>query len=125
MSGILLQQIKEKEVFVMKTRVITWQETMPDCLKEAADCLRRGGLVAFTTETVYGLGGDGMRPAVSGKIYAAKGRPSDNPPAATRRQRLPYANTGGGWRPPFHRQSFKNFVPTYFLQSINLHLYYF
>ena len=63
----------------MKTRVITWQETMPDCLKEAADCLRRGGLVAFPTETVYGLGGDGMRPAVSGKIYAAKGRPSDNP----------------------------------------------
>lgn len=41
--------------------------------------LRRGGLVAFPTETVYGLGGDALNPQSSRKIYAAKGRPSDNP----------------------------------------------
>lgn len=46
---------------------------------QAAEILRRGGLVAFPTETVYGLGGDALNPEASGKIYAAKGRPSDNP----------------------------------------------
>ncbi|MCR5685691.1 MAG: threonylcarbamoyl-AMP synthase [Lachnospiraceae bacterium] len=46
---------------------------------EAADILRNGGLVAFPTETVYGLGGDARNPEASAKIYAAKGRPSDNP----------------------------------------------
>ena len=48
-------------------------------LREAGDVLRRGGLVAFPTETVYGLGGDAFNPESSRKIYAAKGRPSDNP----------------------------------------------
>lgn len=48
-------------------------------LKAAADILRNGGLVAFPTETVYGLGGDGLREDAAKKIYAAKGRPSDNP----------------------------------------------
>lgn len=48
-------------------------------LKEAADILKKGGLVAFPTETVYGLGADGLNPEASKKIYAAKGRPSDNP----------------------------------------------
>lgn len=48
-------------------------------LKEAASILRKGGLVAFPTETVYGLGGDGLREDAAKKIYAAKGRPSDNP----------------------------------------------
>lgn len=46
---------------------------------EAGQILRRGGLVAFPTETVYGLGGDALNPASSMKIYTAKGRPSDNP----------------------------------------------
>ena len=50
-----------------------------DKIKEAAEILKQGGLVAFPTETVYGLGGDAKRPEVSKKIYAAKGRPSDNP----------------------------------------------
>ena len=45
----------------------------------AADILQRGGLVAFPTETVYGLGGDALDPSASMRIYAAKGRPSDNP----------------------------------------------
>lgn len=48
-------------------------------LQEAGEVLRRGGLVAFPTETVYGLGGDALNPESSRKIYAAKGRPSDNP----------------------------------------------
>lgn len=48
-------------------------------LRRAADVLRRGGLVVFPTETVYGLGGDATDAKASEKIYAAKGRPSDNP----------------------------------------------
>lgn len=48
-------------------------------LEEACRILQKGGLVAFPTETVYGLGGDAMHPEASAKIYAAKGRPSDNP----------------------------------------------
>ncbi len=51
----------------------------PSAIKKAADILRSGGLVAFPTETVYGLGADALNPEASGKIYAAKGRPSDNP----------------------------------------------
>lgn len=48
-------------------------------IEEAGSIIRTGGLVAFPTETVYGLGGDALNAASSGKIYAAKGRPSDNP----------------------------------------------
>ena len=48
-------------------------------LKEAAGLLRSGGLVAFPTETVYGLGGNALDEDAARKIYAAKGRPSDNP----------------------------------------------
>lgn len=48
-------------------------------LDEACELLKEGKLVAFPTETVYGLGGDALNPEASSKIYAAKGRPSDNP----------------------------------------------
>lgn len=48
-------------------------------LARAASLLRNGGLVVFPTETVYGLGGDATRDEAAKKIYAAKGRPSDNP----------------------------------------------
>ncbi|MBO4267633.1 MAG: threonylcarbamoyl-AMP synthase [Lachnospiraceae bacterium] len=48
-------------------------------MDEAGSIIRSGGLVAFPTETVYGLGGDALNPASSRKIYEAKGRPSDNP----------------------------------------------
>ena len=48
-------------------------------LGEAAGILRSGGLVAFPTETVYGLGGNALDEDAARKIYAAKGRPSDNP----------------------------------------------
>ena len=48
-------------------------------MDRAGSIIRRGGLVAFPTETVYGLGADALDPEASGKIYQAKGRPSDNP----------------------------------------------
>jgi len=55
------------------------EHLVPENLKEAAQIIRKGGLVAFPTETVYGLGGDAFDPTASKRIYAAKGRPSDNP----------------------------------------------
>lgn len=48
-------------------------------LDSAAETIRRGGTVIFPTETVYGLGADALSSGAVGKIYAAKGRPSDNP----------------------------------------------
>jgi|BioPla2DNA2_1021312.scaffolds.fasta_scaffold01024_25 L-threonylcarbamoyladenylate synthase len=50
-----------------------------DDIKTAVSILKNGGLVAFPTETVYGLGADALNPKASEKIYKAKGRPSDNP----------------------------------------------
>jgi len=50
-----------------------------DSLRRASETLKQGGLVVFPTETVYGLGGDATNPEAAKKIYAAKGRPSDNP----------------------------------------------
>ena len=48
-------------------------------MERAGKILRGGGLVAFPTETVYGLGADALNEEAAGKIYKAKGRPSDNP----------------------------------------------
>ena len=48
-------------------------------IQEAAALLRAGGLVAFPTETVYGLGADGLNPEAVARIYSAKGRPQTNP----------------------------------------------
>ena len=48
-------------------------------IKEAGEIIKKGGIVAFPTKTVYGLGGDALCAGSSQKIYAAKGRPSDNP----------------------------------------------
>lgn len=50
-----------------------------EALKEAAKVIRQGGTVVFPTETVYGLGADGLSAEAVKKIYKAKGRPSDNP----------------------------------------------
>ncbi len=50
-----------------------------EVIKEASDILHAGDMVAFPTETVYGLGADALDEMASKKIYAAKGRPSDNP----------------------------------------------
>ena len=54
-------------------------EACKDDLDEAGRIIREGGLVAFPTETVYGLGGNAFDKCASSKIYNAKGRPSDNP----------------------------------------------
>ena len=48
-------------------------------IEEAAEIIRKGGLVAFPTETVYGLGANALDPAAVAKIFEAKGRPVDNP----------------------------------------------
>ena len=48
-------------------------------IEKAGEILKRGGLVAFPTETVYGLGADALDENAAKKIYEAKGRPSDNP----------------------------------------------
>ena len=48
-------------------------------VERAAAVLRRGGLLGLPTETVYGLGANGLDPAAVGRIFAAKGRPQDNP----------------------------------------------
>ena len=54
-------------------------ENVPDTVSEAARRLAAGELVAFPTETVYGLGADAANPTAVAKIFAAKGRPSDHP----------------------------------------------
>ena len=58
---------------------ITDVNNQNDEICRAAALIRDGGIVVIPTETVYGLGGDGTNPLSSKKIYAAKGRPSDNP----------------------------------------------
>lgn len=65
----------------MDTKVFRIEEQHRDeaLIREAGEVIKAGGLVAFPTETVYGLGGDALNPASSKKIYEAKGRPSDNP----------------------------------------------
>ena len=52
---------------------------MADAVQDAAAILRRGGLVAFPTETVYGLGADAENPDAVARIFAAKGRPATHP----------------------------------------------
>lgn len=54
-------------------------ESTTENIEAAALIIRQGGLVAFPTETVYGLGADALNPEAVGRIYEAKGRPSDNP----------------------------------------------
>lgn len=58
----------------MKTKLFTTQQ-----IDEAAEIIRQGGLLAIPTETVYGLGANGLDPQAVEKIFQAKGRPQDNP----------------------------------------------
>ena len=69
-----VKRISKKEIY-MKTEIVKIDEEQID----QEEILKRGGLVAFPTETVYGLGGDALNENSSRLIYAAKGRPSDNP----------------------------------------------
>ena len=74
------RKLEEKEKAI---ETIWWKKGDPPgqdvIMAKAGQILKDGGLVAFPTETVYGLGGDAFNPDSSKKIYAAKGRPSDNP----------------------------------------------
>jgi len=65
----------------MHTELLTVdpEQPEPDRIERAAAILRRGGLVSFPTETVYGLGADALDSAAVEKIFTAKGRPSNNP----------------------------------------------
>src|ERR687883_765080 len=65
----------------MSARVLTVNSTAPEPepIARAAVVLRGGGLVAFPTETVYGLGANALDAAAVARIYEAKGRPSYNP----------------------------------------------
>ena len=65
----------------METFVSNYDINKPDqtIIEKAANILKKGGLVAFPTETVYGLGANGLDAVACKKIYEAKGRPSDNP----------------------------------------------
>jgi len=65
----------------MKTKLVELDPIKPDSqiLKRAGKILKNGGLVAFPTETVYGLGANGLDEEAARKTYLAKGRPSDNP----------------------------------------------
>jgi L-threonylcarbamoyladenylate synthase len=66
---------------VKETKLLSVSPTSPDpdSIKQAADLLRDGGLVAFPTETVYGLGADVLNLAAVKKVFEVKGRPPDNP----------------------------------------------
>ena len=68
-------------MMTMKTiqKVINEQDVDKEIIEQAGECLRLGGLVAFPTETVYGLGADALNQDAARKTYTAKGRPSDNP----------------------------------------------
>ena len=55
------------------------QPLSPETLDRAADSLRAGQLVAFATETIYGLGGDAANPLAVARIFETKGRPRFNP----------------------------------------------
>lgn len=69
-----------KETIVKKIEKKDLKELYQDGdIKLAADIIKNGGLVAFPTETVYGLGANALMEEAAKKIYAAKGRPSDNP----------------------------------------------
>lgn len=61
----------------METKIVSSSDSVG--LRAAAEIIRSGGLVAFPTETVYGLGANALREDAAAKVYAAKGRPSDNP----------------------------------------------
>ena len=65
----------------MRTEVLTVDRQKPEkeAIEKAAEVIQGGGLVAFPTETVYGLGADALSPDAVQRIFQAKGRPADNP----------------------------------------------
>ena len=85
-------------------------DVIKTAVEQAAEHIRAGELVAFPTETVYGLGADASNDAAVAKIFAAKGRPSDHPlivHLASSKQVLDYASS----LPPFAERLIKAFWP--------------
>ena len=70
-----------EETYITKTRYFQVDMLLPDSaiIEVAAETIRRGGLVAFPTETVYGLGANACDGAAVDKIFRAKGRPANDP----------------------------------------------
>jgi L-threonylcarbamoyladenylate synthase len=68
-----------RNFMTVNTLHVTAEAPEPDRIAHAARLLREGGLVAFPTETVYGLGAAALDPRAVARIYAAKGRPDYNP----------------------------------------------
>ena len=73
------------------------QKEIEDKISAAAKILREGGLVGIPTETVYGLGANGLDSAAVQRIFAVKGRPQDNP--------LILHVTGAQWLPRYCAES--------------------
>src|SRR4051794_10568595 len=78
---MLKDRVRARMALNMKTEVLAVNPDSPepDSIARAAKMIRRGELVAFPTETVYGLGADATNPEAVARIYEAKGRPAINP----------------------------------------------
>ncbi len=80
MSALFFYQERRETMRTVIEKIIEGEEIQnQQKIEAAAAILREGGLVAFPTETVYGLGADALNPLAAARIYQAKGRPSDNP----------------------------------------------
>jgi hypothetical protein len=88
-------RIMDKAAQMKQTVVLKVNAQQPDIKKiqAAADIIRKGGLVAFPTETVYGLGADALNPDAVLKLFEAKKRPLDNP-RSERKRRLQISRAG-------------------------------
>jgi len=71
--------LKRKLIMQTKLWLLDRKKDLDKQLQEAAELIKKGELVAFPTETVYGLGANGLNSEACRKIFAAKGRPADNP----------------------------------------------
>ena len=80
-NKLLERYNKRKVTDMIETEIVKVDKLNPDrnIIERAGRIIRKGGLVAFPTETVYGLGGNGLDDSAADKIFAAKGRPQDNP----------------------------------------------
>ena len=72
----------EREKIYKETKLVKGSDK--EGLKDCAEHLASGEVVAFPTETVYGLGANAFDAKAVGRIFAAKGRPSDNPPSCSK-----------------------------------------
>ena len=76
--GLERENLRAAEVFREPAAIETVEDAY-EKIRQAAEVIKRGGLVAFPTETVYGIGADAFNEDAVGRVYEAKGRPSDNP----------------------------------------------